>query len=102
MSERGPRRQPEPRQTGSEPAQDEAGIESQPTPDAESVPQYKRAVEMLLDALDGCAGDPPTCPHCGPARRFAESLLYPDQPRNLQETEASPPNERLSLSGRLG
>lgn len=61
--------------------------------------QLTLAVRQLLDALDRCAGDPPDCPHCGPARVFADSLLNPEeQPNNNPASE----RERVSLSGRVG
>ena len=58
------------------------------------------AIRQLLDALDRCAGDPPDCPHCDPARRFALDLLKPDpgQPEPATSTE----QERVRLSGRAG
>ena len=63
-----------------------------------------RAVNLLLEALDSCAGDPPDCPHCGPARAFALSLLenthaeVTSQPAEASERDKT----RVSLSGRLG
>src|SRR5690242_16773239 len=46
--------------------------------DSEQTSPFRTAVEQLLQALEACAGDPPDCPHCGPARSFAESLLSSD------------------------
>jgi hypothetical protein len=62
------------------------------------------AVRQLLDALDRCAGDPPDCPHCGEARRFAIDLLQPtpvDQP-TTNETVSAQEQRRLQLAGRVG
>ncbi len=36
------------------------------------------AINGLLEALDACGGDPPDCPHCGPARAFARQLVAPE------------------------
>ena len=33
------------------------------------------AINGLLEALERCGGDPPDCPHCGPARAFARYLV---------------------------
>lgn len=56
----------------------------------------ERAVEMLVDALDRCAGDEPTCPHCGPARTFAAEVL------ERQPKQPQPEQERLTVTGRVG
>lgn len=61
-----------------------------------------KAVRQLLDALDRCAGDPPDCPHCGPARTFAQDLLKPLDDQQLVSNESGAEQERLSLTGRVG
>ena len=66
------------------------------------IPQLTRAVQQLLDALDRCAGDPPDCPHCGPARSFALGLLNPNPTEQTQNLQPGTEQERLSLMGRVG
>jgi hypothetical protein len=61
--------------------------------------RLKSALRGLIDALDRCSGDPPDCPHCGPARSLALQLLGEEQ---VQEAERSAEQERVSLSGRVG
>lgn len=61
--------------------------------------KLERAVYQLLTALDGCAGDPPDCPHCGPARAFAQELLSPE---SAQKNPANAEQERVTFSGRAG
>ncbi len=56
----------------------------------------ERAVHMLVDALDRCGGDEPTCPHCGPARTFAAEVL------ESQPKQPPPEQERLTVTGRVG
>ena len=56
-----------------------------------------QAVRGLLDALDRCGVDEPDCPHCGPARAFALTLL--GSPK-IALAEAK--DERLQLRGRAG
>jgi hypothetical protein len=61
------------------------------------------AVRQLLDALDRCAGDPPDCPHCGEARRFAIDLLQPRPVDHAtQEIGSEQEQLRLHLAGRVG
>jgi len=76
--------------------------EANPGPTKERIPQLTRAVEQLLDALERCAGDPPDCPHCGPARSFAEKLLRSEVAVGEQQLEPAPEQNRLSLYGRIG
>ncbi|MCC7364839.1 MAG: single-stranded DNA-binding protein [Dehalococcoidia bacterium] len=61
--------------------------------------QLERAVRMLRDALDGCGGDDPSCPDCGPARAFADELLK--RPAE-QANQPNPEHERLTIRGRIG
>lgn len=63
-----------------------------------------RAVNLLLEALDSCAGDPPDCPHCGPARSFAINLLENSQSQAGSQVQepAEQARTRVALSGRLG
>ena len=59
----------------------------------------EQAIRMLVDALDRCGGDEPTCPHCGPARAFAEGLVNP----LVEEAQRpQPEQERLTVTGRIG
>jgi hypothetical protein len=55
----------------------------------------------LLDALDRCAGDPPDCPHCGPARAYANALLDTETGQ-ADQLQTRTEQERLTLSGRAG
>jgi len=51
------------------------------------------AINVLLEALDRCGGDPPDCPHCGPARAFALQLVAPEpglDPSDNEELEPHP------------
>ncbi len=59
----------------------------------------ERAVRMLTDALEGCAGDDPSCPHCGPARAFAAEVLERQPETGIP---AVTEQERLTVTGRLG
>jgi hypothetical protein len=61
--------------------------------------QLTRAITGLLDALDRCAGDPPDCPHCGPARSFALNLLSGPE---VKAGEPVSEQERVVLAGRAG
>jgi hypothetical protein len=78
------------------------------TEETDRVPRLTHAVRQLLDALDRCAGDPPDCPHCGPARSFALGLLSPkptDQDPSVEQTQNRQPSTeqvRLNLTGRVG
>jgi hypothetical protein len=59
----------------------------------------ERAIHMLVDALERCAGDEPTCPHCGPARVFAAEVL---ETETQQPVSSKREQERLTVSGRVG
>lgn len=61
--------------------------------------ELEQAVRMLRDALDGCGGDDPSCPDCGPARAFAEEVLK--RPAE-QADQPKPEQERLTIRGRIG
>jgi single-strand DNA-binding protein len=69
------------------------------TPPAETTEgRLVTAVRSLLDALERCSGDPPDCPHCGPARAFALEMLTPAVLPEPPKTE----QERVQLAGRVG
>ena len=51
------------------------------------------AINGLLEALERCGGDPPDCPHCGPARAFARYLVALEsglEPSGNEELEPHP------------
>lgn len=64
--------------------------------------ELERAVRMLRDALDGCGGDDPSCPDCGPARAFAAEVLERPAEQAEQSVQPKPEPERLTITGRIG
>ncbi|MBE0610051.1 MAG: single-stranded DNA-binding protein [Dehalococcoidia bacterium] len=59
----------------------------------------EQAVKGLVDALERCGGDEPSCPNCGPAREFAAEILA-SETKSTSPTESE--QERLTIAGRVG
>jgi hypothetical protein len=90
-----PKREREPKQ---KPGANEARPDTQPAEPESDTTQLQQAIRALLDALDRCAGDPPDCPHCGPARALALDLIGAAE----DQVKPKPEQERVQLSGRVG
>lgn len=59
-------------------------------------------VSRLVDALDVCAGDPLDCPHCGPIRAQARSLLDSLPLQSHSDESAEGKLTRLDFTGWVG
>ena len=94
-----PQKERQSKRESRKPTQPDEQLAESPTESETRESKLERAVYQLLDALDACGGDPPDCPHCGPARAFAQDLL------GTEALQKSPPNaeqERVTFSGRAG
>jgi len=62
--------------------------------------RLEQAVRMLTEALERCGGDDPSCPDCGPARAFADSVLGERPAEQVQTSQLE--RQRRTVVGRVG